>query len=178
MATRRPVQRKKTASKRPKAAPSPAPQKAEINPRALVILTGLSGSGINSFGFKNGVPAEADLVFDVRFLPNPHFIPEFRKLTGKHPRVAKFVRSFPQTQEFLDKVTEMLTFLLPHYISIRSWTLARCAAWASTCVPPRGQCEGLASKFFSYATRTAHRRTSWLTPLCLPKSLRGPRRSW
>lgn len=71
---------------------------------------------VNSFGFKNGVPADADLVFDVRFLPNPHFIPEFRKLTGKHPRVAKYVRSFPQTKEFLDKVTDLMTFLLPHYI--------------------------------------------------------------
>jgi UPF0042 nucleotide-binding protein len=71
---------------------------------------------VQSFGFKNGVPSDADLVFDVRFLPNPHFIPEFRKLTGKHPKVAKYVRQFPQTQEFLDKVTEMLTFLLPHYI--------------------------------------------------------------
>jgi len=71
---------------------------------------------INSFGFKNGVPSDADLVFDVRFLPNPHFIPEFRKLTGKHPKVAKYVRQFPQTREFLDKVTELLTFLLPHYI--------------------------------------------------------------
>jgi UPF0042 nucleotide-binding protein len=69
-----------------------------------------------SFGFKNGVPADADLVFDVRFLPNPHFVPEFRKLTGRHPKVAKYVRQFPQTQEFLDKTTEMLTFLLPHYI--------------------------------------------------------------
>jgi RNase adapter protein RapZ len=71
---------------------------------------------VMSFGFKNGVPTEADLVFDVRFLPNPHFIPEFRPLTGKHPRVAKYVRSFPQTREFLDKVSEMLVFLLPHYI--------------------------------------------------------------
>jgi len=70
----------------------------------------------NSFGFKNGVPAEADLVFDVRFLPNPHFVPEFRKLTGKHPKVAKYVRDFPQTAEFLDKTTDMLKFLLPHYI--------------------------------------------------------------
>jgi RNase adapter protein RapZ len=69
-----------------------------------------------SFGFKNGVPTDADLVFDVRFLPNPHFIPEFRKLTGRHPKVAKYVRQFPQTQEFLDKTTDMLTFLLPHYI--------------------------------------------------------------
>ncbi len=70
----------------------------------------------NSFGFKNGVPTEADLVFDVRFLPNPHFVPEFRKLTGRHPKVAKYVRDFPQTAEFLDKTTEMLKFLLPHYI--------------------------------------------------------------
>jgi len=69
-----------------------------------------------SFGFKNGVPTDADLVFDVRFLPNPHFVPEFRKLTGRHPKVAKYVRSFPQTKEFLDKATEMLKFLLPHYV--------------------------------------------------------------
>ena len=69
-----------------------------------------------SFGFKNGVPAEADLVFDVRFLPNPHFVPAFRKLTGRHPKVAKYIRQFPQTQEFLDKVTDMLKFLLPHYV--------------------------------------------------------------
>ena len=68
-----------------------------------------------SFGFKNGVPADADLVFDVRFLPNPHFVPEFRKLTGRHPKVAKYVRQFPQTQEFLDKTEDMLKFLLPHY---------------------------------------------------------------
>ena len=69
-----------------------------------------------SFGYKNGVPLEADLVFDVRFLPNPHFIPEFRKLTGRHSKVAAYVRHFPQTQEFLERVTEMLLFLLPHYI--------------------------------------------------------------
>lgn len=70
----------------------------------------------NSFGFKNGVPTEADLVFDVRFLPNPHFVPEFRKLTGQDPKVGKYVRQFPQTKEFLDKATDMLKFLLPHYI--------------------------------------------------------------
>jgi UPF0042 nucleotide-binding protein len=70
----------------------------------------------NSFGFKNGVPTEADLVFDVRFLPNPHFVPEFRKLTGQDAKVAKYVRQFSQTKEFLDKATDMLKFLLPHYI--------------------------------------------------------------
>jgi UPF0042 nucleotide-binding protein len=76
---------------------------------------GLSLS-VMSFGFKNGVPSHADLVFDVRFLPNPHFIPKFRNLTGKDKRVAKYVMDFPQTKEFLDKATDMLTFLLPHYI--------------------------------------------------------------
>lgn len=69
-----------------------------------------------SFGFKNGVPLDADLVFDVRFLPNPHFVPEFRKKTGKDPKVAAYVRKFPQTKEFLAKVTDLMLYLLPHYI--------------------------------------------------------------
>jgi RNase adapter protein RapZ len=69
-----------------------------------------------SFGFKNGVPLDADMVFDVRFLPNPHFVPEFRNKTGKDARVAEFVRSFPQTVEFLGRVTELMLFLLPHYV--------------------------------------------------------------
>ena len=51
-----------------------------------------------SFGFRHGVPEDADLVFDVRFLPNPHFVPEFRPLTGRDPKVAKYIRSFPQSQ--------------------------------------------------------------------------------
>jgi len=70
-----------------------------------------------SFGFRNGVPESADLVFDVRFLPNPHFIPEFRPLTGRHPRVAKYIRDFPQTQEFIGKVMDLLLFLLPFYVA-------------------------------------------------------------
>ncbi|HME59313.1 MAG TPA: RNase adapter RapZ [Terracidiphilus sp.] len=69
-----------------------------------------------SFGFKNGVPLDADMVFDVRFLPNPHFVPEFRKLTGLDPKVAAYVRKFPQTTEFLRRVTDLLLYLLPHYI--------------------------------------------------------------
>lgn len=69
-----------------------------------------------SFGFRNGVPEDADLVFDVRFLPNPHFVPEFRPLTGRHPRVAKYIRSFPQTQEFISRISDLLVYLLPHYI--------------------------------------------------------------
>jgi len=69
-----------------------------------------------SFGFRQGVPEDADLVFDVRFLPNPHFVPEFRPLTGRHPRVAKYIRSFPQTREFISRISDLLIYLLPHYI--------------------------------------------------------------
>ena len=69
-----------------------------------------------SFGFKHGVPDDADLVFDVRFLPNPHFVAEFRPLTGRHPKVAKYIRSFPQTKEFVQRISELLIYLLPHYI--------------------------------------------------------------
>jgi UPF0042 nucleotide-binding protein len=69
-----------------------------------------------SFGFRHGVPEEADLLFDVRFLPNPHFVAEFRPFTGRHPRVAKYIRSFPQTQEFIRRISDLLVYLLPHYI--------------------------------------------------------------
>ncbi len=69
-----------------------------------------------SFGFKKGVPEDADLMFDVRFLPNPHFLPEFAPLTGRHPRVAKYIRSFPQSREFIQRISELLVYLLPHYI--------------------------------------------------------------
>jgi UPF0042 nucleotide-binding protein len=69
-----------------------------------------------SFGFKNGIPLDADMVFDVRFLPNPHFVPEFRKLTGQDPKVAAYVRGFPQSREFLARVTDLMLYLLPHYV--------------------------------------------------------------
>ena len=69
-----------------------------------------------SFGFKHGVPDDADLIFDVRFLPNPHFVPEFRPLTGRHPKVAKYIRSFPQTAEFIQRISDLLVYLLPHYV--------------------------------------------------------------
>ncbi len=69
-----------------------------------------------SFGFRHGVPEEADLVFDVRFLPNPHFVPEFRPLTGRDKRVADYIRSFPQTEEFIARISDLLVYLLPHYI--------------------------------------------------------------
>ena len=69
-----------------------------------------------SFGFRQGVPEDADLMFDVRFLPNPHFVPEFRPFTGRNPQVARYILSFPQTKEFIARISELLVYLIPHYI--------------------------------------------------------------
>ena len=71
---------------------------------------------VNSFGYRHGVPADSDLVFDVRFLPNPNYIPEFKQLNGRNTGVARYIRSFPQTEEFVKRTTELLVYLLPHYI--------------------------------------------------------------
>ena len=69
-----------------------------------------------SFGFRYGIPADADLVFDVRFLPSPHFVPRLRPFSGRDPRVARYIRSFPQTGEFLRRIESLLGYLIPHYI--------------------------------------------------------------
>jgi UPF0042 nucleotide-binding protein len=71
---------------------------------------------VNSFGFRNGLPPDSDLVFDVRFLPNPNYIPQFKHLTGRNPAVARYIRSFPQTLEFIKRITDLLIYLIPHYI--------------------------------------------------------------
>ena len=69
-----------------------------------------------SFGYRHGLPTDSDLVFDVRFLPNPNYIPKFKQLTGKNPSVARYIESFPQTQEFIGRISDLLTYLLPHYL--------------------------------------------------------------
>jgi RNase adapter protein RapZ len=71
---------------------------------------------VSSFGFRNGVPTDSDLVFDVRFLPNPNYIPRFKHLTGVNPGVARYIRSFPQTKEFIQRISDLLIYLLPHYV--------------------------------------------------------------
>jgi len=71
---------------------------------------------IVSFGYRFGVPSDADLVFDVRFLPNPHFVPRLRRFTGKDPKVRRYIQSFPQTPEFLRRIEGLLIYLIPHYI--------------------------------------------------------------
>ncbi len=70
---------------------------------------------VMSFGYRYGVPSQADLVFDVRFLPNPFFVPELKALTGRDPKVASYVLDRPETWEFIDKAAGMLEFLLPKY---------------------------------------------------------------
>ena len=70
---------------------------------------------ILSFGFKHGIPIEADLVFDVRFMPNPYYVPELKNKTGLDQAVRDFVFSFRQTNDFMEQLEKMLTFLLPLY---------------------------------------------------------------
>jgi RNase adapter protein RapZ len=69
-----------------------------------------------SFGYKYGVPVDADLIFDGRSLPNPHFVPALRKFSGRDAKVRRFIRSFPQTGEFLRRMESLLAYLMPHYI--------------------------------------------------------------
>ena len=71
---------------------------------------------VTSFGFKNGLPRAADLVFDVRFLPNPFYLPELRPLTGLDAGVRDYVFANGQAQEFLDKLNDLLGFMLPRFV--------------------------------------------------------------
>ena len=71
---------------------------------------------VMSFGFKYGIPADADLVFDVRFLPNPFYIDELKHKTGEDKEVQDYVMSFPEAKEFSEKLTDMIRFLIPNYV--------------------------------------------------------------
>ena len=72
---------------------------------------------VMSFGFKHGIPQDADLVFDVRFLPNPVYMDELKQKTGLDREVQDYVMGFPEAHEFVDKLTDMVDFLIPHYIN-------------------------------------------------------------
>jgi len=69
-----------------------------------------------SFGYKHGVPTDADLVFDVRFLPNPHFVDTLRPLTGRDQAVVRYMRRHASTREFIERLTSFLTYVLPQYV--------------------------------------------------------------
>jgi UPF0042 nucleotide-binding protein len=79
----------------------------EKEARLLIVLV--------SFGFKFGVPNGSDLVFDVRFLPNPHFVPHLKAQTGSDPAVVEFMTSKPETPEFLSRLKAFLDYLIPQY---------------------------------------------------------------
>lgn len=69
-----------------------------------------------SFGFKYGIPSDADLVFDVRFLPNPYYVSELKPLTGNDKAIQDYVMGFKAARDFLDKITDLVAFLLPNYV--------------------------------------------------------------
>jgi RNase adapter protein RapZ len=81
------------------------------NQRARLIVT------FESFGFKHGVPIDADLVFDCRFLPNPHFVPELRPKTGRDKVIANYMRRYPATREFTQRLAGFLRYVVPHYVA-------------------------------------------------------------
>lgn len=76
-----------------------------------------------TFGYKYGIPLDSDLVIDVRFLPNPHYIPDLRQLTGNDPQVQEFVFGYATTSEFMQRFTELIEFLIPQYIKEGKTTL-------------------------------------------------------
>ena len=90
---------------------------AKLRSTLLTLLGSGSGGGLHvtvlSFGFKNGLPPEADLVLDVRFLPNPYYVPELKKGTGLDAAVRDYVFSFPRTGEFMERLEKLLLYLLP-----------------------------------------------------------------
>ena len=71
---------------------------------------------VMSFGFKHGIPSDADLVFDVRFLPNPYYIDELKPKTGNDKEVQDYVMSFSESEEFMKKLIDMIQFLIPNYV--------------------------------------------------------------
>lgn len=92
---------------------------AQLKERIIARFTHLDQNKLNlnviSFGFKYGVPIDADLIFDVRFLPNPHYVEALRPNTGQDPDVYDYVMKWSETQEFLTKLLDMLHFLMPQY---------------------------------------------------------------
>ena len=93
----------------------PAQLKERIISRFSHLESQMLSVNITSFGFKYGIPIDADLVFDVRFLPNPHYIDHLRPNTGQNSEVYEYVMKWPETQAFLTKLLDMLHFLIPQY---------------------------------------------------------------
>ena len=94
-------------------------RQGELREQLREVLAGEAGSRMRitvlSFGFKHGLPPDADLVFDVRFLPNPHYVPDLRPRSGRETAVSDYVLGWPVTRRFLDRLYALVDFLLPNY---------------------------------------------------------------
>lgn len=94
----------------------------QLRDRMVELFSGRTGPAgttkisVISFGFKHGLPLDADLVLDARFLPNPHWVPELRPLTGLDPDVRDYVLSQPEAKQFLDRLDDLFRLLLPAYV--------------------------------------------------------------
>lgn len=115
---------------------------------------------ILSFGFKYGIPADADLVFDVRFLPNPFYIEELKYKTGNDKEVQEYVMSFPEAGTFIDKLADMIKFLIPNYVKEGKYHLVI----GIGCTGGKHRSVTLANKLYeglqnqgSYGLKIAHR---------------------
>ncbi|QJC50384.1 RNase adapter RapZ [Paenibacillus albicereus] len=93
----------------------PAQLKEAIISRFTTLKQAGFSINVTSFGFKYGIPIDADLIYDVRFLPNPHYVDHLRPRTGREPDVYEYVMKWPDTQMFLTKLLDMLQFLIPLY---------------------------------------------------------------
>lgn len=115
---------------------------------------------ILSFGFKNGIPADADLVFDVRFLPNPFYIDELKHKTGNDREVQEYVMGFPEAGVFLSKLADMLDFLIPNYVKEGKHQLVigiGCTGGKHRSVTLANELYGAMKNRGSYGTKLYHR---------------------
>lgn len=107
---------------------------------------------IVSFGFKHGIPLDADLVFDVRFLPNPFYYPNLKEKTGNDKPVSDFVMKYEQSQHFLKMLCEMITYLIPHYVSEGKSQLVICIG----CTGGQHRSVTIANKLYDYLKENNH----------------------
>ena len=115
---------------------------------------------ISSFGFKYGIPADADLVFDVRFLPNPFYIEELKYKTGNDKEIQDYVMGFEEAERFIEKLKDMLEFLIPNYVKEGKYQLVV----AIGCTGGKHRSVTLANKLYeslkdkgNYGLKIAHR---------------------
>ena len=124
-----------------------------------------------SFGFKYGIPSDADLVFDVRFLPNPYYIEELRPLSGNNAEVRNYVMNNDKAVAFLEKLVDMVRFLIPNYVSEGKTQLVigvGCTGGKHRSVTLANELYEALEKMDNYGIRIEHRdiRKDAIMPLC------------